>query len=276
MILAILLGPHAAFLVMASVLTIQALFFADGGLLALGCNIWNLGFYPCYLVYPFLYKPLAGKSQRPGRIAAASIAGAVAALQIGALSVVLETLLSGKSELPFGAFLLLMQPIHLAIGVVEGLVTAGVIVYVRGARPELIESITASKPLGPGIPLKKIMVTFGVLAILTGGVLSWFASTHPDGLEWAIENATGGDPLPEATDGVAALLRGIQGKTAFLPDYNIRPSETAPGAGEEAASWPGVDPGTSTAGIVGGAVVLGLVGLVGATIRLARKRERSR
>ncbi len=43
MILAILLGPHAAFLVMASVLTVQALFFADGGLLALGCNIWNLG-----------------------------------------------------------------------------------------------------------------------------------------------------------------------------------------------------------------------------------------
>jgi len=57
MILAIILGPHAAFLVMASVLTVQALFFADGGLLALGCNIWNLGVYPCYLVYPFIYKP---------------------------------------------------------------------------------------------------------------------------------------------------------------------------------------------------------------------------
>ena len=47
MILAIILGPHAAFLVIASVLTVQALFFADGGLLALGCNIWNMGFYPC-------------------------------------------------------------------------------------------------------------------------------------------------------------------------------------------------------------------------------------
>jgi cobalt/nickel transport system permease protein len=57
MILAIILGPHAAFLVMASVLTVQALFFADGGLLALGCNIWNLGVYPCYLVYPLIYKP---------------------------------------------------------------------------------------------------------------------------------------------------------------------------------------------------------------------------
>src|SRR4030042_6399529 len=44
MILAILLGPYAGFLTLASVLVIQALFFADGGLLALGCNIINLGF----------------------------------------------------------------------------------------------------------------------------------------------------------------------------------------------------------------------------------------
>ena len=52
MLLAILLGPHAAFIVIASILTVQALFFADGGLLALGCNIWNLGIYPCYIAYP--------------------------------------------------------------------------------------------------------------------------------------------------------------------------------------------------------------------------------
>ncbi len=135
MILAILLGPHAAFLVMASVLTVQSLFFADGGLLALGCNIWNMGVYPCYLVYPLIYKPLVGDGKTSGRILAASVVSAVAALQLGAFSVVLETLLSGKSELPFGAFLLMMQPIHLAIGIVEGFVTAGVINYVRSARP---------------------------------------------------------------------------------------------------------------------------------------------
>ena len=46
LILTILLGPYAAFLTIASVLMVQALFFADGGLLALGCNIFNLGFFP--------------------------------------------------------------------------------------------------------------------------------------------------------------------------------------------------------------------------------------
>ena len=44
-LLAALLGPSPAFLVMAGVLLIQALFFADGGLLAWGCNLFNLGFF---------------------------------------------------------------------------------------------------------------------------------------------------------------------------------------------------------------------------------------
>jgi len=276
MILAILLGTHAAFLVMASVLTVQALFFADGGLLALGCNIWNLGFYPCYLMYPLLYKPLIGESQNPGRIVAVSLVSAIAALQLGAFSVVLETLLSGKSELPFGTFLLLMQPIHLAIGIVEGVVTAGVIVYVHGARPELIESITASRSLDPGVSLKKIMVTFGILVIITGGVLSWFASTHPDGLEWSIEKVTGKGELPQTEDGIAAVLKGIQEKTAFLPDYNFRPSETGPGTEGATPAWPGIDSGTSTAGVIGGVIVLAMAGIIGAGIRFFRRKDPSR
>ena len=272
MILAIILGPHAAFLVMASVLTVQALFFADGGLLALGCNVWNLGFYPCYLVYPLLYKPLIGESRNPGRIIAVSIVGAVAALQLGAFSVVLESLLSGKSELPFGAFLLLMQPIHLAIGIVEGFVTAGVINYVRGARPEILESIAVSRPLGAELSLKKVMVTFAILAVITGGALSWFASTHPDGLEWSIEKITGKGELPEQGHGIAAVLKGIQEKTAFLPDYNFKPAGNEPKK-EAPPSWPGIEAGTTVAGIIGAAIVAGLILLIGIGIRSLRRRS---
>ena len=55
-ILAALLGPPAAFIAMASILTVQALFFADGGLLALGCNIFNLGFFPAFVAYPLLFR----------------------------------------------------------------------------------------------------------------------------------------------------------------------------------------------------------------------------
>lgn len=65
MLLAILLGPYAAFLTIASVLTIQALFFADGGLLALGCNIFNLGFFPCFIAYPLIYKQIVRDATKP-------------------------------------------------------------------------------------------------------------------------------------------------------------------------------------------------------------------
>ena len=277
MILAILLGPHAAFLVMASVLTVQALFFADGGLLALGCNVWNLGFYPCYLVYPLLYRPLAGDGKTPGRVLFASVIGAVAALQFGAFSVVLQTLASGKSELPFGPFALMMQPIHLAIGVVEGFVTAAIIGYVRAARPEVLECAAASRPFSTGISLKKLLAAFTVLAVVTGGAFSWFASTHPDGLEWAIERVTGRGGLAAADRGVAPLLKGLQEKTAFLPDYGFKPAGDRPGAaalpGREGPSWPGIEAGTSVAGIAGSAIVLAVVGAIGLGIRSFRRRD---
>ncbi len=285
MTLAILLGPHAAFLVMASVLTVQALFFADGGLLALGCNIWNLGVYPCYLVYPFIYRPLVGGSKKPGRILFASVASVVLALQLGAFSVVMETLLSGKSELPFGAFVLMMQPIHLAIGIVEGFITAGMISYVKSARPEILESMAASRPIGAEISLKKVIATFAALAFIVGGAFSWFASTHPDGLEWSIEKITGKAELPEQEHGIAPALKTIQEKTAFLPDYNFRMGtdfksaakgtdfKSVPKKEEAAPSWPAIDAGTSAAGIIGAAIVLGMIMLIGMGIRFFRRRE---
>ena len=61
LLLAVLLGPAAGFLTMASVLLIQALFFGDGGLLAYGANVFNLGFLTCYVVYPLIYRRLAAR-----------------------------------------------------------------------------------------------------------------------------------------------------------------------------------------------------------------------
>ena len=100
-----------------------------GGLMALGANIWNMAFYGCFVGYYLIWKPIVSagagnKAAQRLRIIIASVVGCVVTLQLGAFSVVLETSLSGITELPFGAFVALMQPIHLAIGLVEGLVTA--------------------------------------------------------------------------------------------------------------------------------------------------------
>ena len=95
-LLAILLGPHAAFIVVASVLIVQALFFADGGLLALGCNIFNLGFLPAFVGYS-AYRWIAGAAPDGRRALVATTAAAVLSLQLGAIAVVLETVASGIS-----------------------------------------------------------------------------------------------------------------------------------------------------------------------------------
>jgi cobalt/nickel transport system permease protein len=275
MMLAILLGPYAAFIVMASVLTIQALFFADGGLLALGCNIWNLGIYPCFIAYPLLYKPIVQKGMTPKRIMAGSMVSAIVALQLGAFSVVLETLLSGRSELPFTTFILLMQPIHLAIGIVEGFVTAGVINYVKAARPELLESVVESRPLSPEIKIKKMVLAFLAFSIIIGGIASWFASSNPDGLEWSIEKVYGKPELPEQETGIAAVLKAIQEKTAFLPDYTFKKKETPKEQeipGGDVNAWPNVEAGTSVSGILGSVMMVGLIFLVGFGIKVIRKK----
>ena len=273
MILAVLLGPHAAFLVMSSVLTVQALFFADGGLLALGCNIWNLGIYPCFVAYPLIFKPLAGNGRSARRTLAASLAGGIVGLQLGAFSVVLQTLLSGKTALPFTTFLLMMQPLHLAIGIVEGFVTAGVINYVRVARPEILDSSSSTTPLAAGVSLRNVLIGFLVLAAATGGALSWFASAYPDALEESVRRITGKVELPGQDHGIPAALKDAQEKTAILPGYGFKPPVNEPKAKKEAPTWPAVDAGTSLSGLIGGVLVLGLAFGIGWLIRALRGRS---
>lgn len=85
MMLTALLGPYAAFLTMIGVLLIQCLLFADGGLLALGCNIWNMAFYGCFLGYFLFWRPMMKKGMSRGKIAGASILGCVATRSIGSI-----------------------------------------------------------------------------------------------------------------------------------------------------------------------------------------------
>ncbi|MFI5330989.1 MAG: energy-coupling factor ABC transporter permease [Desulfobaccales bacterium] len=268
MILAILLGPYAAFLTIASVITIQALFFADGGLLALGCNIINMGGFACFIAYPLIYKKLAGARPTKGRILLGALVASILALQMGAFGVVLETLFSGISELSFSTFVLLMLPIHLAIGIVEGLVTAAVVSFVWKAHPEILAlaSSTAAVRVHSHKPL---LLGLALFAVVTGGALSWFASTHPDGLEWSVKGVTGKEELEAPKEGAHGVMGRIQERLSFLPDYDFKKAEG--GEGEKEAkkdeSWPNVSTGKSLAGILGAAMTLLLAGVIGFGLR---------
>ncbi|MHB1421145.1 MAG: energy-coupling factor ABC transporter permease [Bacillota bacterium] len=273
LLLAILLGPYAGFLAMAAILSIQALFFADGGLLALGSNIFNLGFFTCFIAYPLIYKPIMAKGYTPKRILGAGMLAAIIGLQLGAFGVVLETLLSGKTELPFGTFVALMQPIHLAIGVVEGLVVTAIVSFVWKERPEIIEKAPLGEAMG-SISIKKVFTILALAAALFAGVFSWFASANPDGLEWAMFKTAGIEEL-QAPDGIHQTLSEIQSKTALLPDYGFKvpenESEQSAEGGE--ASWPAVSGGNSVAGIIGGALTLAFAALIGFTVSLLKKKK---
>jgi len=270
LLLAVLLSPHAAFLTIASVLVVQALFFADGGLLALGCNIFNLGVFPAFIAYPLIYKPIVGTSPNQARITTGALAAAVIGLQLGAFGVVLETVASGISALPFSTFVMLMQPIHLAIGIVEGLVTASVVSFVFKARPELLASALEARGIG-ATPVRTVLIAFMVMAVVTGGVVSWFASENPDGLEWAIQKVTGKEEVAATTDRIHQALASLQEKLAFLPDYAFKRSEAGAAgvaAGSEAlATAQDGRLGTSVSGLVGGLLTLGLAGIIGLVLK---------
>lgn len=274
LILAILLGPYAAFLTIASVLVVQALFFADGGLLALGCNIFNLGFFPAFIAYPFIYKKIIGSQPTATKISVASIIAAIAGLQLGAFGVVLETVSSGISSLPFTTFVAMMQPIHLAIGIVEGLVTASVVSFVYKAKPEIMRSALESRSIG-GHPVRKVVLVFLIISIVTAGVISLFASKNPDGLEWAISKVTGQDELKGPEQGLHATLSALQAKIAFLPEYSLPKAATA--KKESSASEPVKAAklerslGTSVSGLVGGLITLMLALLIGLILKLRNR-----
>ena len=273
MLLSALLGPQAGFLSMIVILTIQCLFFADGGLLALGANVWNMAFYGCFVGYYLIWRPIvssslfgAGKNADRLRIALASILGCVITLQLGAFSVVLETSLSGITELPFGAFVALMQPIHLAIGLVEGLITTAVLLFVYESRSELLQGFSADKS-GAKRSLTTTIAILAVVALVGGGGLSLLASANPDGLEWALfGNAEAGYAenmgLDEENFGVASSAAdkaaSIQEATSFLPDYAFADSDTPVG--------------TTVSGVVGSAMVAGAALLICAAGGFFRKK----
>ena len=202
----------------------------------------------------------------PGALA--SVLGCVVTLQLGAFSVVLETTLSGITALPLGAFAALMQPIHLAIGLVEGLITAAVLLFVYQTRPELLQGAAGTSAKNR-CSRKAALAILAAAALVIGGGLSLLASSSPDGLEWSLfgnEEAgySANMGLDEeqygAQSAAAEKAAAVQEKTSFLPDYGFADSDSAAG--------------TSVSGIVGCVIVAGLAGLICLAGSLARKKKK--
>ena len=257
LLLSSILGPFGGFLSMIGVLLIQCLFFADGGLLALGANVWNMAFYGCF-IGSLIWKLIMKNGMSKTKIILASILGSVLTLQLGAFSVTLETLASGVTQLPFGAFVLAMQPIHLAIGLVEGLITSAVLCFIYEARPEILWNGNNKIEKEARFSYKKTIAILSCLVVIIAGGFSLLASSNPDGLEWSIEKLTGNTEIESKENNVYQTAQSIQDTTTILPDYSFENSDNSLG--------------TSVSGIVGCIITVVFLLIVGYIIKLKRKK----
>jgi len=134
---AILLGPWAAVLIMSSVLVVQCLIFQDGGLLALGANITNMGIIAGFCSY-YIYKGIDAllKHSKAGALIGAGI-GAWFAVVLASLVCAAELAVSGTS--PWEVVIPAMVGIHMVIGVGEALITVAVLSLIMATRADLLK-----------------------------------------------------------------------------------------------------------------------------------------
>lgn len=141
---AVLLGPWSASIIMTTVLAVQALFFQDGGLTALGANVLNMGVVAVWTGY-LVYRLIASLTPaRRGKLAAAFIAAWVSVLA-SAFAAAAELAVSQVA--PFKVVLPAVMFWHIFIGVGEGIITVAVLAYLAERRPHLM---AGARPAGRG------------------------------------------------------------------------------------------------------------------------------
>ncbi len=265
-LLAIILGPHAGAIVISSVVIIQCLIFQDGGLLALGCNIINMGIVPSYLGY-FLYKSFTIGPFSNLRTYIGVMLASVIALEVGAILVPIQAALSGVLIVPFSTLLITMLGVHFLVGVVEGLITVAVLGYIQQVRPDIVGKSLAGKIR---LSRKTVLSTLVGFTVITAAGLSLLASGFPDGLEWSyLERPDQHDfkSMISNENSTIAKADDFQTKYSPMPDYSIRTSGLGSLAAEEAdvaAGW------TSFAGVIGSGVTMAFIWL---TTNFLRKKQ---
>ena len=268
-LLSIILGPHLGAIVISSVVIIQCLIFQDGGLMALGCNIINMGFVPSYLGY-FLYRIVTAGQFSNLRAYIGAMIACVLAVETGAILVPIQAALSGVLAVPLSTFLITMIGVHFLVGFIEGLITVAVLGYLQQVRPDVVMD---SLPGKVRLSKQAVLATLVVFTVIIGAGLSLLASDLPDGLEWSYAER------PDQSDFKASIsnenpsviaVDDLQSKYSLLPDYSIRAStlgEVAEQQVDFGAGW------TSFAGVVGSVVTMAVIWL---TAWILRKRQPSK
>ena len=258
-LLAIILGPHAATIVMSSVIIVQCLIFQDGGLLALGCNIINMAIVPTYVGY-YLYRMVTAKQFSNLRTYIGVILACLIGIELGAVLVPVQAALSGVLMVPFSTFLITMIGVHFLVGLVESIITVTVLAYIQQVRPDIVADNLCGKVR---LSKRAVLATFVVFTIIIGAGLSLLASGMPDGLEWSYaERPDQPDfkPVVSNNDSRITVIDRLQSKYSLMPDYSVR-SDGKNKNSQASAGW------TSFAGVFGSITTMAVIWLTAWLLR---------
>lgn len=249
---AILLGPWMGAVVVSVVVIVQALFFADGGISALGINVANIALITAFVAWPVFRGMLRVLPKTRLSAMAAAMVSAFVSVLAGSFAFVLEYALGGVGGAPIGTVFGAMTGVHALIGIGEGLITATALGTVLAVRPDLVEGVSDLEVTGTEtVPTGRAVTTFVLTGLAVAVALvvfvAPFASPHPDGLETVAE---------ETGFAEAAQEHPIGGP---LADYQV--------AGVESETV-----GTIVSGIVG-TVIAFAIGL--GVVAVGRRRARS-
>ncbi|OSC71795.1 energy-coupling factor ABC transporter permease [Streptomyces sp. WA6-1-16] len=203
---AILVGPCTAVLCLSVVLLLQGIFFADGGLTALGVNITVMGVVTVVVAYA-VFRLLTGLLPRTRRSATASaFVAALVSVPASAAAFTLLYWIGGTTDIPIGKVFTAMVGVHVLIGIGEAIITALTVGAVLAVRPDLVHGVQGSlaaplklridgelvdapaatrdpEPAPARRSTRGFWITGLVSAFLLAGVVSFYASANPDGLE---------------------------------------------------------------------------------------------
>ncbi|MEU6777650.1 energy-coupling factor ABC transporter permease [Nonomuraea angiospora] len=227
---AILVGPYTGVLCMAVVLLVQGVFFADGGLTALGINITIMGIVTVVVGWG-IFRLVAGLSR--GRVAVAAFLAALVSVPASALAFTLLFWIGGTAPIEVGAVAAAMGGVHVLIGIGEALITAMTVGAVLAVRPDLVygargltkplvlrgaegatTTVGGQEPVATPGKLKPFLLGGIGLTLVLAGVVSFFASSSPDGLEAVAENK---GFLGQATDHLMTWGLADYGEVGGIP-----------------------------------------------------------
>lgn len=198
---AVLLGPRLGAIVVAIVVVVQALVFADGGLTALGYNTLNMAIVPAfggYALFVGFRKLLPATSA--GVVASTALAGGLSVV-LSAAAFSLEWLFGATAPVPFDTVFGAMVGIHLLIGLGEGIISGMTIGAVLASRPDLVYGASdiehRSLHNSQKIPVRSFIIAGVLMALLVAVVASQFAASGPDGLESVAAQTGIGADLPK-------------------------------------------------------------------------------